>query len=193
MLASYRPTSRTWRVRMAKRFVGTLEFLDRLWSQLGVGLLFVSVACATAEVVTRYVLGFSTAWVAEVSKYAVVVSCFLLAGPLESRGKHIRLSAFEEMLGAGPKRVLEMVSCLIGIVAAVYAGWYGMELVAMQIQLEALTDSHMFQAWWFTLVVPISMWLLALHYVGRMLGLISPEVIARPQDQDALVTAVSEE
>lgn len=79
-------------------------------------LLGVMAALVAANVIARYLFSYSFSWVEEASRYMMIWSCFLGAGPALRVGGHIAVESLPQALPPRAAAVLRML--LVGVMAA---------------------------------------------------------------------------
>lgn len=74
-------------------------------------------------VVARYLIGHSPIWMDELSRYLIIVSVLLIAGPAWLQKKHMSVDFIEQMLPSKLIIVLRMYSWLLIVCLSGYMAW----------------------------------------------------------------------
>jgi TRAP-type C4-dicarboxylate transport system permease small subunit len=155
--------------------VGTVILaLDKRITRLAIGLrlisgvlLGVSVLFAFCEVCTRYLLGFSTAWIAESSKYLVLWGAFLLVGPSVYSQSHIRFDFIRSKFG---KTGLECFLSVAELLVSFGVAYSSFGMLHHSLTKVSVSEAGTFPVWLLYAILTISMVLLVffcLHNVLR--------------------------
>jgi C4-dicarboxylate transporter DctQ subunit len=109
------------------RWLGALDTFERrgLWN-ISTGLMLVAASVMLLEATARTLFSTSYPWAEEVVRYFVLWSIFLVFGLAPRRGHFIRTELVFDRCPLWLKRVLNVASCLGGLLFSamlVWAGW----------------------------------------------------------------------
>jgi len=96
---------------------------------LGWGIIIMAVN-TIANVFGRYVFSQSIYFTEELNEFLIIIITFMGLGYVTRKGRHIRMSAFYDMLPARPKKILMIAIASLTAVAMFILAWYAAEYVA---------------------------------------------------------------
>jgi len=82
-----------------------------------------------ANVVGRFALGQSLYFSEELNQFLVILITFAGIGFAARHGRHIRMSAFYDMLGDGPRKMLMVFIALVTAAAMFVLAWYSLAYI----------------------------------------------------------------
>lgn len=136
-------------------------------------VISVVMVCVTlAQVIFRYVIGSPLAWSEELARYCFVWIVFLGAAVGLSRGYHLGVDLFVNMLPEGLRRGLEaLVNLLIAgfAITVIYAS-----LPVLNINMFQRSPALGFQMTYIYIAIPVSMGLILLICAERLFGFLFP-------------------
>jgi C4-dicarboxylate transporter, DctQ subunit len=143
------------------------KWLDRI-EEGAAGLLFIGgVVVSLYGVFTRYVLNAPQAWVTEIFEFLLVWSIFIGFGMALKDNRHIQVELLFDLLPKGAKRVVAVVSNVIGAGFSFYLGFSSIELITLTKQQGITTIDVGLPMWLTYLVLPVGMSLLGLYFVVK--------------------------
>lgn len=160
---------------------GPLGWLDQGIARLESVLLALGVlamaANTCANVVGRYLFGQSLYWSEELNQALIILITFAGISYAARHGRHIRMSAFFDML---PFRARKLAMVLISaITAALLLGlaWYAYQYVATQAARGRVMPALRIPNWWILVWVPLGFFLTGLQYaLTAIRNLIDPAI-----------------
>ncbi|MGB1237445.1 MAG: TRAP transporter small permease [Pseudomonadales bacterium] len=110
--------------------LSTLDYwIDKLEAFV-LGLAILTMATnAIANVFGRYLFNQSLYFTDELNQFLIIIVTFMGLGYITRKGKHIRMSAFYDMLPPVPKRWFMIVIALVTAVTMFLLAWYALEYV----------------------------------------------------------------
>jgi len=96
---------------------------------LGWGIIIMAVN-TIANVFGRYVFSQSIYFTEELNEFLIIIITFMGLGYVTRKGRHIRMSAFYDMLPDRPKKLLMVVIAAVTAFAMFVLAWYAAEYVA---------------------------------------------------------------
>ncbi|MFC4440403.1 MULTISPECIES: TRAP transporter small permease [Natrialbaceae] len=109
----------------------------------------------TAQVITRYILGFVPAWGSELSRYMMIWITLLLAGVLIKDDKHLQVEFVFQRLPLTVRRIIRSIELLIVFWVGLFfffQGWY----YAATSGFRSTAPAMGFDMFWTYIVFPIS-------------------------------------
>jgi len=100
-----------------RRGAGEAWFL-RINQALVIGMMAIMVALVFANVVSRYVFGYSIIWAEELSQYLMVWIAFIGAGLALREGRHVAVELLQDRVSAVVRRIIRT------LVAALLAAFF---------------------------------------------------------------------
>lgn len=143
-------------------------------------LMMTMTGLVIANVITRYVFGFSLAWAEELSRYAMIWVTYLAAGLALREGRHV---AFEYLQGLLPGLLLRLLRGAIGIAILVFLGYLavlGWEL--SQLTWRQTTAMLQWPRGLVSLAVPIGAVVMGLHLLLIFKEFVTKDVKESPED-----------
>lgn len=112
-------------------WLSTLDrFVDRAEAFiLGWGVIIMA-ANTIANVFGRYVFSQSIYFTEELNEFLIIIITFMGLGYVTRKGRHIRMSAFYDMLPARSKKLMMILIASTTAVAMFILAWYAFEYVA---------------------------------------------------------------
>jgi TRAP-type C4-dicarboxylate transport system permease small subunit len=124
-----------------------------------------------ANVVVRYLTDESFAFTEELSVFLMVVLAFTGAAAAFAKNIHIRVTFFVEKLAPRPAFVVEMAMMATSFVLFASIAWYGLRLVADDIEFETTSPGIGVPQWYYSVWLPILAAAVALRVLGRVVRL----------------------
>ncbi|MCG8530522.1 MAG: TRAP transporter small permease [Desulfovibrionales bacterium] len=128
--------------------------INRFEEIVASALLFVMVAIAFANVVTRYFITFSFSWTEELTVNLFVWVVLLGTAHAFRKGDHLGVGLFYDKLPKKLRGVCYAIFLLLSIgffCTLCYLGWTE---VLDEIDLEVTTESLAIPVWWYTIATP---------------------------------------
>jgi TRAP-type C4-dicarboxylate transport system permease small subunit len=126
-------------------------------------LLFIIIA----EVIRRFVLGFSSLWGEETARFTYIFLTYLGISWAAYKRTHIRIDAIFGLVSERTENYLYLFSDLMFILFAVYAIWYSLPLIQTSIGFGAKTQALRINRAIFQSAVPIGMLLMIIRILQR--------------------------
>ena len=130
-------------------------------------IVFLSVAAVLGitQVVMRYVFLTGREWLEPLLVILVVNTALIGAAVAVRRAAHIRLEILPDLLPPRLRRMLEVVTNLLGLLYAVIVGVAGAAFVNQVIRFQMINIESGFPAWVHCIGVPIGMAFLGLRFL----------------------------
>lgn len=103
-----------------------LELYEAFALSAGVILMAVN---SIANVVGRFAFGQSIYFSEEINQFLIILITFAGIGFAARNGRHIRMSAFYDMLGDKPRKALMIVIALVTAAAMFVLAWYSLQYI----------------------------------------------------------------
>ena len=142
--------------------------LERFIHWLAMVAIAISAIFVCYEVFTRYVLGFSTSWIAESAKYLILCFLFLLAAPMTKRDDHIAFTFLDDRLTGWGKRITRLIIIIAGICVSVYTAVYSLQITIMLKGWGTTTQCEVLRKWWIYSFMVVGMVLIAFYYMEQL-------------------------
>ncbi|MFC0200350.1 TRAP transporter small permease [Paracoccus rhizosphaerae] len=136
---------------------------------LGVILMTIVLVLLSAQVIGRYLLGWSFAWIEEVSRFAFVWSVyfgFILAA---EKDRHIRVSVQLSMLPPRAQKIALTLADLIWLVFNAIVIWFGAIYIADMFSFPMVSQTTGINIAWIQLIVPLGFFLLSIRVIQVMI------------------------
>ncbi|MFV0492745.1 MAG: TRAP transporter small permease [Pseudorhodobacter sp.] len=119
-------------------------------------------------------------WADEVVVYLLIWAVLLPLGRVTAEGKHVHTELLIDKLGPDHRRLIEIVTSLIGIVFLLLLGWYGYKVAAeARFYGDRTASSLRFPIWIYYTLLPIACLGMAVGFVIRIRNL-----LARPTKEE---------
>ncbi|MDR1481323.1 MAG: TRAP transporter small permease [Synergistaceae bacterium] len=136
-------------------------------------MLAVSTALIFAQVVMRYIFGYSLSWSEELARYMFVWQTWVSTGYAVKKRRHIRITSFVDMARGANRALAELVVLAVWFAFSVFLGYKSAELCEM-LYAQGQTSTAMGLPMWIAyLSVPIGAIIMAYQIVReffRFLG-----------------------
>ncbi len=142
--------------------------LEKVILYLAIVSIALSMLLVCWEVFTRYVLGVSTDWIAEASKYLVVCVAMLLAAPMTRTDEHIAFTFIATRLGVRGQQIARLVTILAGLWVSIFVFIYSLKITLMLKEWGQTTESETFKMWWIYFFMILAMFLIAIYYLEML-------------------------
>lgn len=157
----------------ASKVQGALSHLNKVVSIIA-SLPFIIIMLITVyEVIVRYVFNAPTVWTLEISQYLMLIGAFLAAAYTLEVGGHIKVDFLVERLSPGKRRIVNIISSLLGIIFFAALVWKSTELAWFTFKF-GLRSMTMLAVPLFPIyvIMPIGSFLLLLQGIVQFLQLI---------------------
>lgn len=146
-----------------------LDWVENAFAAVAGVLLVGAVGMVVVEVVVRYFLDVSFAWVIELNENFMVYVPFIAAAWVLREGGHITVDLLDNILRARMRRAADVLVAVVGIAASGIVAYYGgkITLEAYRSGLVSLSIVRI-PEWYVTISIPIGAGLLVLEF-GRQL------------------------
>lgn len=121
------------------------------------------------EVFTRYVLGFSHASIAEISKYLMICSALLIAGRLTWDNEHFMFNFVSSRLKGRGSQAVTLLIIIVGIIVSAWMFVYSIEYTAMMKDWQQTTESGTILVWWVYSFLVFAMGLTFCYYFALLI------------------------
>jgi len=112
----------------ATKAQGALSHLNKVTSIIA-SLFFITIMLITVyEAIVRYVFNAPTIWTLEISQYLMLIATFLAAAYTLEVGGHIKVDFLVGRLSPGKRRIVNIISSLLGIIFFAALVWKSTEL-----------------------------------------------------------------
>ncbi|RAH99141.1 TRAP transporter small permease [Acuticoccus sediminis] len=97
------------------------------WVLQAIGLFAVGFMALTIcyDAMMRYLFAAPTSWSLEVNSYLVVYLAVMTAADVHRRGEHIAITLWPESAGPATRRVLRVITAVVGIILCSILAWRG--------------------------------------------------------------------
>lgn len=120
------------------------------------------------DVLLRNVGVYSSAWLLEVTEYALFVATFLAAPWVLRLASHVRVDLVVNLVPAATGRVLELAADAAGFVCAVLLARYGWRITFDAFSRgDLIVKELVVPEWWLLAILPVSGAMLAIEFVRR--------------------------
>lgn len=158
--------------------------LDILVLALAVPMTLVMLACVVWQVFGRYVLGASTSFTDELSRFLFIWVSLLGAAYVLGKRGHIAITGLIDLAPRRVRRGIDiLIACLVIVFALVVLVWGGWLLVERNLRLGQVSPAMLIPVAYLYLIIPLSGVLTAIYAV-----LVTLEVAT---GQDVAAKAVS--
>ena len=148
---------------------GPLGWLDMGIARLEAYLLAAGVllmaANTVANVVGRFVFGSSIQATEEVNRILIILITFAGISYAARHGRHIRMTAFFDMLRPRLRKALMIVIALVTAAAMFALAWYAWGYMMTQMSRGRLLPSLQIPVWWTLVWVPVGLFMTGLQYL----------------------------
>ncbi|RDE25343.1 TRAP transporter small permease [Motiliproteus coralliicola] len=114
----------------AKIFTWLDNLIGKIEAQVLAWGIMIMAVNTIANVFGRYFFNQSIYFTEELNQFLIVIITFMGLGFVTRKGRHIRMSAFYDMLSPRPKKLLMILIALVTAVAMFVLAWYAFEYVA---------------------------------------------------------------
>ena len=122
------------------------------------------------EVVVRYFYpAMLPDWGSEFVIYFVVWAIFLGGSSLVEEGRHVRADIIVRMFSHQTQRILEIISCLTGILFCGVVFWFAIDVVNFAYEMDERSESSiLFPLFIYYLGMPVGFGLMVIRYLMRL-------------------------
>ncbi len=146
-----------------------LTRLDRLTDNIEAFILSTGVAIMAintiANVFGRYVFSQSIYFTEELNEFLIIIITFMGLGYITRKGRHIRMSAFYDLLGPRPKKLMMILIAAMTAVVMFILSWYALEYVLKIAKRGRVTPSLQFPLYLTYVWVVVGFFLTGIQYV----------------------------
>ncbi len=130
---------------------------------LGAGVLLMA-ANTIANVIGRFVLHSSIYFTEELNSILIVLITFAGISYAARHGRHIRMSAFFDMLPVEGRRWLMVLICVVTAVFMLGLAWFALEYLLTQAKQGRLLPALGVPVWWMYVWVPVGFLMTGIQY-----------------------------
>lgn len=150
------------------RLPGALGLVDTMIAKieavmLGAGVLLMA-ANTIANVVGRFVFQSSIYFTEEVNSILIVLITFAGISYAARHGRHIRMSAFFDMLPVNRRRWMMVLICIVTALCMLALAWFSLGYVLTQAKQGRLLPALGVPVWWMYVWVPIGFLMTGIQY-----------------------------
>ncbi|WP_410217083.1 TRAP transporter small permease [Paracoccus sp. (in: a-proteobacteria)] len=147
---------------------GPLGLLDSMIARLEALFLALGVlgmaANTIANVIGRFVFGQSLYFSGEVNRALIILVTFAGISYAARHGRHIRMTAFFDMLPYGPRKVGMIVISALTAALLLMLAWYSFGYVTTQAGRGRVLPALQIPQWWIVIWMPAGFFLTGLQY-----------------------------
>lgn len=148
------------------------------WDKVELYLAGITIALALlisfAEVVARFIFGFSFYWAKEYILFFIIWSTFLSSSQVLKRGKHIRLSFVVELLPPKFQKYMEIITSILGAIFCVILLVSGYQLVIHAFESGVTTTSLAKTPLWIPYsIMPIAGLLFSIRFIEHFIEVLT--------------------
>ncbi|XJZ28711.1 TRAP transporter small permease [Bacillota bacterium Lsc_1132] len=140
------------------------KWLDRLEEGIAAVLFIGGVIVSLYGVFTRYILNAPESWITEIFEFLLVWSIFIGFGMALKDNRHIQVELLFDFLPKTAKRIVAVMSNLIGGLYSIYLGYSSIELITLTKAQGIKTIDVGLPLWIPYLVLPVGMGLLGIYF-----------------------------
>ena len=127
------------------------------------------------QVIFRFVLQIPVAWTEELMMFSMVWVAYLGASVAVNERKHIMISMFVDMLPAGLRMAVTLLSQLTWLACSGFMIYLGYHVTMNYVRRGAVTLGGQFPWWAASIIVPVSMLLVSIRVILLMIQTIRGE------------------
>jgi TRAP-type C4-dicarboxylate transport system permease small subunit len=144
------------------------------------GILLATMALiVTYNVIMRYFVNRPPVWAIETTEYIMVYATFLAAAWVLKHGGHVKIDIILVMLSKKRQHALNVLVCILGIVACGLLAWYGMKATYSLYSREVIMMKMMpWPKWVLVAPIPIGILLTFIQFIRKLIGLIATKEAA---------------
>ncbi|ABN78634.1 MULTISPECIES: TRAP transporter small permease [Cereibacter] len=136
---------------------------------LGVLLMTLVLVLLSMQVIGRYVLGWSFAWIEEVSRFAFVWAVYFGFAVAAEKDRHIRVSVQIAFLPPRAQKILLTVADLIWLGFNALVIWFGTIYIADMFEFPMVSQTTGINIAWVQMIVPLGFLLLSFRVIQVMI------------------------
>lgn len=148
---------------------GPLGWIDNATARIEAVLLAAGVllmaANTVANVVGRFILGTSIQSTEEINRVLIIVITFAGISYAARHGRHIRMTAFFDLLPARARKMLMIFIALVTAFAMFALAWYSWGYLQTTFGRGRVLPSLQIPVWWTLILVPVGFFLTGLQYL----------------------------
>jgi TRAP-type C4-dicarboxylate transport system permease small subunit len=163
------------------RWTRVVQILDALLKRVGYLCIIFSTLLVFVAVIMRYIFGFSIDWVEELSKVAVLAMVFLSSGTLALKDEHMKFTFVSKRFKGKSAEYMNLFSLSVGTAVCILLTIGSFHLVYDEAGTGVLTESGIFQLWWFHLFMLIGFTIFTLCYLYMLISFLFKTVLYNPE------------
>jgi len=117
------------------------------------------------QVASRFLLNYSLAWSEELARYIFVWQVWLAVPYAVTKGRHIRLELFPDVLGTKGKFVLDMIFFIASAGFFAFLSWHSVFVTQGVFMMDQVTPVMQIPKWICYLSVPIGSFLAVFRFI----------------------------
>jgi C4-dicarboxylate transporter DctQ subunit len=166
-------------------FAGILTRIETVCNGLNMAVVFAMMLVVVYGVLTRYVFNISVNWVAEVSEFMMVSLSFLTIGAVQSKRKHVTVTALIDKWGLKTQTVLRVITTMFSLLLFALLTWAAWRFALKALQAGFVSDVAEIPLFPFRLLVPVGGLLMCFRLVADLVqdieslmghGTLKPEI-----------------
>lgn len=147
---------------MVKKFFLAVKKIEEI---LLVILMIVMCTIVFIATVARFTNLFIISWAEELARYCMIWIIFLGIGVAAIDGEHFSVEALDLFVPKKVMKVIRGICAVIVLVFSLFAGYYGVKILAFQISGGQITPSLNWPMWLMYLAIPLGLVIMAVCYV----------------------------
>lgn len=136
---------------------------------LGVLLMTLVLILLSMQVIGRYVLGWSFAWIEEISRFCFVWAVYFGFVVAAEKDRHIRVSVQIAMLPAKIQKILLTLADVIWLIFNGIVIWFGTIYIADMFRFPMVSQTTGINTAWIQSIVPLGFLLLSFRVIQVMI------------------------
>lgn len=136
---------------------------------LGVSLMTLVLVLLSMQVIGRYTLGWSFAWIEEVSRFAFVWAVYFGFVVAAEKDRHIRVSVQISFLPTHMQKILLTFADLIWLGFNATVIWFGTIYIKDMFDFPMISQTTGINIAWIQMIVPVGFFLLSIRVIQVMI------------------------
>jgi C4-dicarboxylate transporter DctQ subunit len=168
---------------------GLFRLLDRIEGSLAAAAAIILVAVTLSvcvDVLMRTLFNSPIVWVVEIDEYALLYITFLGTAWTLRQGSHVRVDILIGLLPPGGRRILGMISSLLGIIVSVVLTAWGTMVTWDKFVTAAYKPTVInFPTWIVVIIIPIGSLFLTIRFARNLVEYATGERFDRTEAEEA--------
>jgi C4-dicarboxylate transporter DctQ subunit len=150
---------------VSNRNVGILDRIEMACCAVNMVAVFTMMLVVFYGVASRYIFNVAANWVSEVSEFMVVSLSFLALGYVQSKHKHLTITALIDKLGTNTKTMLRVITTLVSLTLFALLTWASLSFALKALHGDFVSDAANIPLFPFRLLVPVGGLLMCVRLV----------------------------